>query len=530
MKSEKKARGKARENTRHVTAWIMAGLLVAGLVPVLPEAPRALAKDTDVVVELGGDDVPSLDSQAINVYDQTAEVDSGFAAREMEPMAGVASFSDVTAQTAHQEDISWLASSGISKGWDMPDGTVQFRPYANVARADMAAFLFRLAKGWGLVEEGWRPAGSASFSDVTTATAHFDEVMWLAESGISKGWDAAGGKKEFRPLANVARADMAAFLHRMAQKAGIGNPTDGGVSFNDVTAATAHAEDITWLSATGISMGWDASGGYEFRPLANVARADMAAFLHRLDGYKNSGGKTPSGPTPELPTSEGVPSVPQGSSTIENTSSQYAIEADVVLNGTGTGSHAKLVLAAPTAAVSFGIQYDEGARAPYTRKTVLMIENVSNNNAGGQRYIWPEYNGKFIETSKGAKAHLMLTIDHDGRGSVFVNGTKVGDFTNTSIASQQIYLRVEGSARKNGDTINAQFFNIKLKSGGVYNSSRHWGTVIGSKQWPDYGNAGVMVTKASGTEVAIAGTIVGFGPNDDWDNRFNNAGNLVQFT
>lgn len=463
MKSEKKARGKARENTRHVTAWIMAGLLVAGLVPVLPEAPRALAKDTDVVVELGGDDVPSLDSQAINVYDQTAEVDSGFAAREMEPMAGVASFSDVTAQTAHQEDISWLASSGISKGWDMPDGTVQYRPYANVARADMAAFLFRLAKGWGLVEEGWRPAGSASFSDVTTATAHFDEVMWLAESGISKGWDAAGGKKEFRPL-------------------------------------------------------------------ANVARADMAAFLHRLDGYKNSGGKTPSGPTPELPTSEGVPSVPQGSSTIENTSSQYAIEADVVLNGTGTGSHAKLVLAAPTAAVSFGIQYDEGARAPYTRKTVLMIENVSNNNAGGQRYIWPEYNGKFIETSKGAKAHLMLTIDHDGRGSVFVNGTKVGDFTNTSIASQQIYLRVEGSARKNGDTINAQFFNIKLKSGGVYNSSRHWGTVIGSKQWPDYGNAGVMVTKASGTEVAIAGTIVGFGPNDDWDNRFNNAGNLVQFT
>ena len=124
MKSEKKARGKARENTRHVTAWIMAGLLVAGLVPVLPEASRALAKDTDVVVELGGDDVPSLDSQAINVYDQTAEVDSGFAAREMEPMAGVASFSDVTAQTAHQEDISWLASSGISKGWDMPDGTV----------------------------------------------------------------------------------------------------------------------------------------------------------------------------------------------------------------------------------------------------------------------------------------------------------------------------------------------------------------------------------------------------------------------
>jgi hypothetical protein len=39
--------------------------------------------------------------------------------------------------------------------------------------------------------------------------------MWLAESGISEGWKHEDGTAEFRPYANVARADMAAFLHRM---------------------------------------------------------------------------------------------------------------------------------------------------------------------------------------------------------------------------------------------------------------------------------------------------------------------------
>jgi hypothetical protein len=32
---------------------------------------------------------------------------------------------------------------------------------------------------------------------------------------MSKGWDVADGRKEFRPYAFVARADMAAFLHRL---------------------------------------------------------------------------------------------------------------------------------------------------------------------------------------------------------------------------------------------------------------------------------------------------------------------------
>ena len=128
-------------------------------------------------------------------------------------------FVDVTNEIAHKDDINWLAASGISTGWQMPDGTRQFRPYSDVARADMAAFLFRLARSWGLVADDWQPGETAAFADATNEgpmpTAHYREIMWLAESGISKGWDMPDGTKQFRPYANVARADMAAFLHRL---------------------------------------------------------------------------------------------------------------------------------------------------------------------------------------------------------------------------------------------------------------------------------------------------------------------------
>lgn len=195
-------------------------------------------------------------------------------------------FVDVSAWTPHAEDIQWLSSAGISTGWSADYGTTEFRPFANVARADMAAFLFRLAKRWGIVSDSWQPSVSSSFYDVTYSTPHRREILWLYESGISTGWDIGYGRKEFRPYSEVARADMAAFLHRLGKRAGV-REAAGGASFADVTYATPHREDVAWLAAVGVSEGWMASGGKrEFRPYAAVARADMAAFLHRLDGKR----------------------------------------------------------------------------------------------------------------------------------------------------------------------------------------------------------------------------------------------------
>lgn len=54
-------------------------------------------------------------------------------------------FVDVYSGTSHSADISWLYDSGVTRGWPHSDGQTEFRPYQNVTRQDMAAFLYRLA-------------------------------------------------------------------------------------------------------------------------------------------------------------------------------------------------------------------------------------------------------------------------------------------------------------------------------------------------------------------------------------------------
>ena len=124
-------------------------------------------------------------------------------------------FSDVDESTPHAKEIWWLAHQGISEGWEEDDGTHTFRPYASIARCDMAAFLYRLAGSPGLVLTG---EDRAYFSDVDMDTPHHNEVWWLASMGVSEGWTEKDGTHTFRPYNQIARADMAAFLHRMDDK------------------------------------------------------------------------------------------------------------------------------------------------------------------------------------------------------------------------------------------------------------------------------------------------------------------------
>ena len=117
-------------------------------------------------------------------------------------------FSDVIqngteADTSHYKEVLWLAHMGISTGF--PDGT--FRPYDTVKRCDMAAFLYRTA-GEPVYEESG--ADATRFNDVDAKTDHRKEVLWLANVGISTGFDDGG----FHPYAEIVRCDMAAFLER----------------------------------------------------------------------------------------------------------------------------------------------------------------------------------------------------------------------------------------------------------------------------------------------------------------------------
>lgn len=126
------------------------------------------------------------------------------------------------------------------------------------------------------------PADKARFKDVNDQTPHAKEIYWLAASGISTGY--LDGT--FKPLAPVVRQDMAAFLRRLAKV--MGDPESESWkpqntnAFPDVIAQTDHQEDILWLTEAEVSAGYIDG---TFRPLATVVRQDMAAFLHRLSDH-----------------------------------------------------------------------------------------------------------------------------------------------------------------------------------------------------------------------------------------------------
>lgn len=238
---------------------------------------------------------------------------------------------------------------------------------------------------------------------------------------------------------------------------------------------------------------------------------------------------------PEQPTEQLSSSIPSGSSTIANTESNHTIEADVTLTGSGTGYHAKLVMAAPDAAVSFGLQFDTAAVAPYTGKTAFLIENIGSNNVGGQSYHRANYLASLNTTYR-----LMLTMQKDGSYVGYVNGTEVIRGRNAVLANRSdIYLRVEGAARKTGDSITAHFSDIKLKQHGIYNENRRWPAT------PQFNIANGILTKIDGVQVrntasdtrtinnnvVFTGTLTGLPQHADWDTAgyYDKVSGLIQF-
>ncbi|WP_286302646.1 S-layer homology domain-containing protein [Microbacterium suwonense] len=138
-----------------------------------------------------------------------------------------------------------------------------------------------------LISLGASPAQAVSFSDVSGSpgSAKFSEfaveIAWMAQSGISTGYDVAGGKKEYRPFGTVTRDAMAAFLYRAAGSPAFNAPAKS--PFTDVTPSSPFYKEITWLASTGVTTGWELPGGKkEYRPFSNITRDAMAAFLYRF--------------------------------------------------------------------------------------------------------------------------------------------------------------------------------------------------------------------------------------------------------
>ena len=216
-----------------------------------------------------------------------------------------------------------------------------------------------------------------------------------------------------------------------------------------------------------------------------------------------------------------IPALP-GKPNIENTPSYATIEADVRLMGAGSGHHSKLVFMTATSAMSLGIQYDVGAAAPYGGRTAILVENVANNGAGGQSYIHYGY------INSNEWHHMMMTYQQDGTVDFYVDYNYVGSQKNVSLAnSGTLYCAVEGAARLDGDSVDAEFANIKIKGGGEYDPNRGFNHY-------DYDRAnGLSIDTSqfvwSTGYVRICGTMTGLNGRD-WDSAYEHASDVVVFS
>ncbi|WP_233129275.1 S-layer homology domain-containing protein [Rothia sp. Olga] len=110
-------------------------------------------------------------------------------------------FKDVDASYPFYKEIVWMYQQGITTGY--PDGT--FRPNDSVSREAMAAFFYRQARDYRF----YAPRHT-SFVDVNGDNLFYTEISWLADRGISRGWD----DRTYRPGQAITRDAMAAFLYR----------------------------------------------------------------------------------------------------------------------------------------------------------------------------------------------------------------------------------------------------------------------------------------------------------------------------
>ncbi|OWY60513.1 hypothetical protein B7486_68780, partial [cyanobacterium TDX16] len=135
-----------------------------------------------------------------------------------------------------------------------------------------------------------RPGGSAcdagavevqacgdQFADVATLHLFCAEIGWMAEAGISTGFEPG---PTYRPSVAVSRGAMSAFMYRLAGSPPFADPASA--TFGDVAAGHPFFTEVEWMAAEGITTGTPAAPKPLYKPGAAVSRGAMSAFMFRL--------------------------------------------------------------------------------------------------------------------------------------------------------------------------------------------------------------------------------------------------------
>jgi hypothetical protein len=135
----------------------------------------------------------------------------------------------------------------------------------------MSAFLYR----WRTAPPFAPPTDARTFTDTGPSHPFFTEIEWMADDGISTGFQPG---PTYQPAAPVTRQSMSAFLYRLVGEP-LFEPNEDEPSFVDVSAGHPFFAEIEWMASTGVTNGF---GDGTFRPSSPVSRQSMSAFLFRL--------------------------------------------------------------------------------------------------------------------------------------------------------------------------------------------------------------------------------------------------------
>ena len=133
------------------------------------------------------------------------------------------------------------------------------KPHAPVSRGETAEYFWNM--------QGRPTAAAHSFTDITK-TSQNAAISWLAAEGITTGTSPT----TFSPNRTLTRAQVAAFLHRLA-----GEPPAASHSFSDVRRDWQQSP-VSWLASEGITTGTSPT---TFSPNRTLTRAQLVTFLYR---------------------------------------------------------------------------------------------------------------------------------------------------------------------------------------------------------------------------------------------------------
>lgn len=157
--------------------------------------------------------------------------------------------------------------------------------------------------------------------------------------------------------------------------------------------------------------------------------------------------------------------------TFEDDPAYASITADVVLKGTGSGYHAKIDMSSALPlksgdipVVSWGFHYEKdvhGLGEGFENNTCFLLENmyshVAESGGVGKQYL------RYAGAERDRKINLRLSYYEDGTIAYYVNDYLFGR-QKTALKAPFIFT-IEGSAARNGDTIDATYTNVRIKAG-----------------------------------------------------------------